>query len=565
MDLVLVGLPGSGKTSVGRRLAARHGARFIDLDATIEEASGQTISQLFEAEGEAGFRSRERAAVAGLGQADRAPELRRVIATGGGTVVDPANRWALYRGRRAVWLNGPPEVLAQRLRNSPNPRPLLQGRDPVGTIRELAAGRERFYSPALRLNGLSQVGTVLDRLDDFLRSPGPQGSLLLAADTALGRIRIGESFATDALLATLAELGAGRAIFISEPGAWAAAGAALAAAIEAGGVPIERILLPAGEAAKRLAVIETAAGELARLHVERSEPLIAVGGGALGDAAGFLAATWLRGVPLVHVPTTLVAQIDSSIGGKTAVDLAEGKNLVGAFHQPAAVLIDVALVAGLPERQRRSALGEAVKMAALGDEALFALLEHDGPGIVRGDPAVLAHGAVAELVERCVWAKVEVVLADEREAGGRPNAAADPVTAARIEAGRLALNLGHSLGHGFEAAAGYSDALLHGEAVAYGLRAACRIGTAMGVTPADRADRIEQLLTALDLAPAGGLHDLGLDRGAVLRALTSDKKHSAGQLRWVLPTADFVAIHRDVPAALVERVMDELLQSGPRP
>ena len=180
-----------------------------------------------------------------------------------------------------------------------------------------------------------------------------------------------------------------------------------------------------------------AAGELARLRVERTEPLIAVGGGALGDAAGFLAATWLRGVPLIHVPTTLVAQIDSSIGGKTAVDLAEGKNLVGAFHQPAAILIDVALVAGLPERQRRSALGEAVKMAALGDDALFALLERDGGGIVRADPAVIAHGAVAELVERCAWAKVEVVLADERESGGRAGASADPV-GVRPDRGRTA-------------------------------------------------------------------------------------------------------------------------------
>jgi shikimate kinase / 3-dehydroquinate synthase len=563
MDLVLVGLPGSGKTSVGRRIAARHGARFVDLDSTIEASAGQTIAQLFESEGEPGFRSRERAAVAALGQADGAPELRRVIATGGGTVVDPANRWALYRGRRAVWLNGPPEVLAQRLRNSPNPRPLLQGRDPVGTIRELAVGRERFYAPALRINGLSQVGTVIDRLDALLGGPRPAGTLLLAADTRLGRIRIGESFVAAVLLATLAELGASRAIFVSEPGAWSAVGEVLAAEVGAAGVPIERILLPAGEAAKRLAVIETAAGELARLRVERTEPLIALGGGALGDAAGFLAATWLRGVPLIQVPTTLVAQIDSSIGGKTAVDLADGKNLVGAFHQPAAILIDVALVAGLPVRQRRSALGEAVKMAALGDEALFDLLERDGPGIVREDPAVIAHGALAELVERCAWAKVEVVLADERESGGRANASDDPAVAARIEAGRLALNLGHSLGHGFEAAAGYGDALLHGEAVAYGLRAACRIGVALGVTPADRAARIEALLTALELAPAGGLHELGLQRAAVVAALGADKKHAGGRLRWVLPTADFVAVRSDVPADLIAAVTDELLEARP--
>ncbi len=564
MDLVLVGLPGSGKSSVGRRIAARHGARFVDLDATIEAAAGQTIAQLFESEGEAGFRSRERAAVAALGQADGAPELRRVIATGGGTVVDPANRWALYRGRRAVWLNGPPEVLAQRLRNSPNPRPLLQGRDPVGTIRELAAGRERFYAPAVRLNGLSQVGAVIDRLDAVLGADARPGTLLLAADTRLGRIRIGESFVSrrppgDPRRARRAN---GRSSSRSPAPGRRSARRWPPRSVGAG-LSVERILLPTGEAAKRLSVIEAAAGELARLRVERTEPLIALGGGALGDAAGFLAATWLRGVPLVQVPTTLVAQIDSSIGGKTAVDLADGKNLVGAFHQPAAILIDVALVAGLPIRQRRSALGEAVKMAALGDEALFGLLERDGPGIARGDPAVIAHGALAELVERCAWAKVEVVLADERESGGRPKASDDPLVAARIEAGRLALNLGHSLGHGFEAAAGYGDGLLHGEAVAYGLRAACRIGVALGVTPADRAARIEDLLTTLELAPAGGLAELGLESDAVLAALGADKKHAGGQLRWVLPTADFVAVRKDVPADLIARVAGQLLAARP--
>jgi 3-dehydroquinate synthase len=154
-------------------------------------------------------------------------------------------------------------------------------------------------------------------------------------------------------------------------------------------------------------------------------------------------------------------------------------------------------------------------------------------------------------------------LADEREPGGRAGAAEDPLAAARIEAGRLALNLGHSLGHGFEAAAGYGDGLLHGEAVAYGLRAACRIGVALGVTPADRADRIERLLTALELAPAGGLHKLGLNRPSVLQALGADKKHAGGRLRWVLPTADFVTVRTDVPAELIERVTGELLEARP--
>jgi 3-dehydroquinate synthase len=149
-------------------------------------------------------------------------------------------------------------------------------------------------------------------------------------------------------------LSARRAIVVSEPRAWAVVGEALAAALARDGIAVETILLPRGEAAKKLRVIERAARDLARLRAERRDPIVAVGGGALGDAAGFLAATWLRGVPVVHVPTTMVAQIDSSVGGKTAVDLPEGKNLVGAFHQPAAVVADVATLRTLPSRQLRA-------------------------------------------------------------------------------------------------------------------------------------------------------------------------------------------------------------------
>ena len=237
-----------------------------------------------------------------------------------------------------------------------------------------------------------------------------------------------------------------------------------------------RVLLPSDQAAKRPDRSRAAASELAGLRVERAEPLIAVGGGALGDAAGFLAATYLRGVPFIQLPTTLVAQIDSSIGGKTGVDLPEGKNLVGAFHQPAAIVIDVDLLRTLPERQLRAALGEAAKMAVIGDERLFELLESDGAAIARADPASFEGGALAEVVERAGWAKVEIVSADERERRSRVR--------------RINLNLGHSLGHAFEAAAGYG-ALLHGEAVAYGLRAAVRDrhGSRRHATRTGRADR----------------------------------------------------------------------------
>lgn len=532
MDLVLVGLPGSGKTAAGRRLARRHDAELVDLDDVIASAAGRPIPAIFGEEGEAGFRDRERAAVAALGPAGTGAGLERVIATGGGAPIDPRNRWLLYRGRRVAWLDAPSEVLAQRVRHSPNPRPLLVGRDPIATVRELGAARLRFYAPALRVNALVGLAGIVEALERHVDEPVPDHATLLRAETPIGRYELGEGNAVPGVLAALAALEARRAIVVSEPRAWEVAGSGVADALAAAGMPVDRLLLPEGEAAKRLAIVEEAARGLARLRAERRDPIVAVGGGALGDTAGFLAATWLRGVPVIHVPTTLVAQIDSSIGGKTAVDLPEGKNLVGAFHQPAAIVIDVRFLRTLPPRQVQAALAEAAKMGALGDERLFELLEEHGPAMARGDARVHEDGSLAEVVERCGWAKVEVVAADEREQGGRIN-----------------LNLGHSLAHAIETAAGF-EGILHGEAVAYGLRAACRIGVAVEVTPPERAARIERLLDVLDLGRAPLPHPLD----AVLGAIATDKKHADGRLRWVLPTAGGVTVRTDVPDSVVEAV-----------
>jgi shikimate kinase/3-dehydroquinate synthase len=547
MDIVLVGLPGSGKSVVGKRLANRHAATFIDVDERIERADGRSIPTIFAEDGEATFRRLERDAVQDLGPADPDPVIRRVIATGGGAVVDPRNRWALYRGRIGVWLDGRPEVLAQRLRRSPHVRPLVTARDPIGALRELAARRERFYAATdIHIAGVADVSSVVEAIEVHLAGRATRsdaGTRLLTASASIGRIVIGDGIAAAAIDGALGRLEARRAMIISEPGAWNAVGMGIAEALEVSGRAVETVLLPGGESAKRLSVIETAASELARHHISRGEPLVAIGGGALGDAAGFLAATFLRGIPIVHVPTSLVAQIDSSIGGKTAVDLPEGKNLVGAFHQPSDIIIDVSLLASLPERHRRAALGEAVKMAALGDERLFELLERRGDAIARADAAADANGDVAELVERCAWAKVEIVAADERERGGT--------------SGRITLNLGHSLGHAVEAAAGF-EALLHGEAVAYGLRAACRIGEAMGVTPRDRSARIGASLDGLGLA----VEPLPYPLDEVLRHLALDKKHEGGRMRWVLPTADGVEVRSDVPDEVVVDAAGSLLAAG---
>jgi shikimate kinase/3-dehydroquinate synthase len=529
VDLVLVGLSGSGKSAVGRRLAHRHAAVFIDLDELVEQMVGRPVPAIFADEGEVGFRRHEREAVLSLGPADPGAELRRVIATGGGAVIDPRNRWLLYSGRFPVWLDGAPEILASRIGRSANVRPLIAGTHPLESLRKQSAERRRFYAPALQLSGTTNVDGIVKAIESRLGEATPAGVTMLRADTPIGRVEIGRGIAATAVASALIRGEARRAILLSEPKAWSVAGAGIAATLEAEGWPVESVMLPRGESAKRLSVIEETCRALARLHADRKETLVAIGGGALTDAAGFAAATYLRGVPIVHVPTTLVGQIDAAIGGKTAVDLPEGKNLVGAFHQPTAFIADVALLETLPPPQRRAALGEVVKMAVLGDERLLDLVEEDGEAFANGADAPFESGAVAEMVERCVWAKVEIVVADERESGLR-----------------MTLNLGHTIGHGIEAAAGY-EAILHGEAVAYGLRGAFGIARALDLAPAHRADRVNRLLDRLGLA----VEPPPVSPEAVREHMASDKKHSMGRLNWILPTESGVVVRSDVPAEAV--------------
>jgi shikimate kinase/3-dehydroquinate synthase len=542
VDVVLVGLPGSGKSAVGRRLANRYNATFIDLDDLVERRVGRSVPTIFAEEGEAGFRRHEHEAVLSLGPANADRELRRVIATGGGTIIDPRNRWLLYRGRFPVWLDGAPEVLAARLGKSIHVRPLIAGRDAMTALRQLAEERRRFYAPALQISDAANLDAVLRTIEERIADGTHSAVTVLRADTAIGRVEIGYGIAATAVGAALTRAEARRAILLAEPRTWEVAGSGIAEALAADGWPVERVLLPRGENAKRMQVVEETCRALARLHVDRRETLVAIGGGALTDAAGFAAAVYLRGVPIVHVPTTLVGQVDAALGGKTAVDIAEGKNLVGAFHQPAAVIADVSFNATLPVRQRRAALGEVVKMAVLGDDRLLELVEQEGESYARGDSGPIESGAVSEMVERCAWAKVEVVSADAREANLR-----------------MILNLGHTLGHGIEAAAGY-ESILHGEAVAYGIRGAFAIALAMGLTTAGRADRVNRLLDRLRLAtkpPA-------VTREAVMGHVATDKKHATGRLNWVLPTESGVVVRSDVPPEAIEAGLAAALRIAPR-
>jgi 3-dehydroquinate synthase len=299
------------------------------------------------------------------------------------------------------------------------------------------------------------------------------------------------------------------------------------------GVGRDRVILfDDSESRKRLSTIEAIARKLTHAGADRHCILVAVGGGVVGDVAGFAAATYLRGVRIVHVPTTLVAQVDSAIGGKTGVDLPEGKNLVGAFHPPKLVIVDPELLRTLPQREYRSGLYEVVKYGIIADAKLFEFLEKHMDALLRRDAAALDW-----IIPRCIAIKARVVNADERESGLRK-----------------ILNYGHTLGHGFEAATSYKR-FLHGEAIGWGMLAAARLGVATGRTRQEDEQRIIRLIARLGtLPPLNGITP------AALRAIVAtDKKNRSGRVRWVLARAiGKTEWGVEIPWTVVARTLAEL-------
>ena len=305
----------------------------------------------------------------------------------------------------------------------------------------------------------------------------------------------------------------------------------VAEALRRRGLHVTVVALPDGEAHKTMATLEECCQAFARIPLGRSDFVVAVGGGVIGDLTGFAAAIWNRGVPIVQVPTTLLGQVDSAIGGKTAVDLSQGKNLVGAFHQPLAVVADTGTLATLPVRQRRAGLAEVLKYGFIADPEILATLEDQPAAAVAGQPDL-----VDELVRRSVAVKARVVAADEREAGER-----------------ALLNYGHTVGHAIEALGAYAT-FLHGEAIALGMVFAARLGERLGVSPPGLADRTVQVLQGLGL-PTGGVE---LDAAAVWELLRRDKKARHG-VRFVLCSHPGAAQVVDQPdPALVDEVLASL-------
>ena len=304
----------------------------------------------------------------------------------------------------------------------------------------------------------------------------------------------------------------GRIAVVTDERVWNCAGAALTNGLETAGIKPHPILMPGGEEAKTWSGLSGLVDRLLDFGVERSDHIVALGGGAIGDVTGFAASIVKRGCAYLQIPTTLLAQVDSSVGGKTAINSAAGKNLVGAFHQPAAVLIDPSTLDTLAERELRAGYAEVAKYGLIGDASFFAWCEDHGEAVIAGDVAARLHA-----IETSVRAKAMIVAEDERETSGR----------------RALLNLGHTFGHAIEAATGLSGSVLHGEAVALGMALAFRFSAGRGLCPPKDALRVSDHLRQMRLPTSFG--EVGLiDGGGLVPHMRHDKKRARGSLPFIL-------------------------------
>ncbi len=327
-----------------------------------------------------------------------------------------------------------------------------------------------------------------------------------------------------------------RIFVLTSPQIWALWGRQLASAFPKEHLPTV-LFLPVGEQYKRLSNVERLAIELSQAGADRSSLLVAFGGGIIGDLGGFLAAIFMRGIPYVQVPTTLLAQVDSSVGGKTGVNLTTGKNLIGSFHHPLAVFADVETLETLPQRELRAGLFESIKSGIIRDPKLFRFLEQNHESILAGEPA-----ALQRVVSASVAMKAEVVGIDERESGLR-----------------MILNFGHTLGHAIEAVTGYKK-LLHGEAIAWGMLAAVRVSRSRHLLPEKDAARMEQLIYAYGPLPhfRARIPDL-------LDAAGRDKKNRAGARRFVLTSGiGNAVVVEDVTEAELISALESILREAVR-
>ncbi len=535
-NIFLVGLMGSGKTTVGRALAKWLDMQFIDSDQEIESRTGASISWIFEIEGEESFRKREAEAIR-----DLTAQKGIVLATGGGTVINPENRRYLKERGTVVYLRASVNNILQRTMHD-RTRPLLQTEDPRKKIEELSIQREPFYrevadividtgwqnihamvqSIVAKIGGKHKNNKKNDRLD--LRRRGrkknqeekkevmmKRKSKSMQLEVDLGErsypIEIGQGLINDSQLIKRLIKG-NRVAVVTNTVVAPLYLETMEQTLRAAGKDVIPIVLPDGEQEKNWSTLMKVFDALLENKCDRKTTLLALGGGVIGDLTGYAAASFMRGVPFIQVPTTLLAEVDSSVGGKTGINHPLGKNMIGAFYQPEAVIADTETLNTLPDRELSAGMAEIIKHGAILDPEYFAWLEEDIEKLIERDSQALARA-----IYRSCEIKADVVRQDEKESSGL----------------RAILNFGHTFGHAIEAGLGFGT-WLHGEAVGCGMVMAADLSCRMGFLDTASKDRIQKLVAAAGLPTVAP--DLGEDQWIELMRV--DKKNAGGEIQFVL-------------------------------
>jgi shikimate kinase/3-dehydroquinate synthase len=534
-NIFLVGLMGSGKTTVGRALAKKLNKRFVDSDHEIEARTGVAISVIFEIEGEASFRQREADVIRDLCQQDGI-----VLATGGGAILNPQSRALLHTCGTVVYLKAGISSILHRTRHDKK-RPLLRTADPRKKLEELEQQRDPLYREVAHMvieTGQPQlqtlVQTIIEKMpaeslasvvaDDVTQQAAKQLSPTAKTksnmefesvqahtlNVDLGEraypITIGQNLLSNPSLLQERIKGQ-RVVIVTNTVVAPLYLDALQKQLSQLGKQVEAIVLPDGEEHKTWESLMLVFDALLAKKCDRKTTLLALGGGVIGDMTGFAASAYMRGIPFVQIPTTLLAQVDSSVGGKTGINHPLGKNMIGAFYQPQAVIADTSSLNTLPDRELSAGLAEVIKHGAIIDLPFFGWIETNIEKLRAKDPAVLAYAVL-----RSCEIKANVVRQDEREGGLR-----------------AILNFGHTFGHAIESGLGYGK-WLHGEAVGCGMVMAADLSYRLGYIDYVSKVRISKLVEAAGLPIVAP--DLG--EQVWLDLMEVDKKNEGGQIKFIL-------------------------------
>ena len=502
MKIVLTGFMGAGKTSVSRELGRRLGYPFVDTDNLIEEREGMPISLIFKEKGEDYFRTIERAVVKEISQ-----KKDIVIATGGGVIKNRKNVIDLGRRGIIIWLKTDPEIILKRVLLEGGKRPLLDVAEPLNEIKTLLDERAKLYMQSdisVDTNYITPGEAAQEIMEKLALD---QEKVIVDLQERSYEILIGRKLIQNLGL-RLIEFRPSHVAIVSNKTVFQLYKSALQKAVSECGLKAEVFLIPDGEEYKDLLWASYLYGELLKARFDRDSLLIAFGGGVIGDITGFVASTYMRGIKFVQVPTTLLAQVDSSLGGKTGVNHPLGKNMIGTFYQPSLVLIDIDTLKTLPQREFSAGIAEIIKYGVISDRELFNSLKTNVKDIVYfGDSLINA-------IKRSCEIKAYVVSKDERESGLR-----------------AILNFGHTVGHAIETVTGYKR-FLHGEAIAMGMCTASALAVKLRFFKREEADQMQSLIRLYKL-PTAIPKDIEVSK--VLDAMRIDKKVKGGHVRFVLP------------------------------